>query len=132
MHQETASQQDHVLGNGKSHPAQDEDPQQSSIGEMLDVNRNKTSQASVPLGVMIAQHATMLFDRQALVGQLGRFQRLTRAAGAFPAMLVAVAVEQILMSDFLVTATIAMKLREKRRILGRDCVSVTGRSEEAI
>src|SRR6185437_10955136 len=47
------------------------------------------------------------------------------------AVLVAIAVEQVLMADLLVASAIAMKLREQRRIFLRDLVGLARRPGEA-
>ena len=116
MHQEAARQQRDVLRYRQAHPAQYQDHQQSSVSEMLDVGRDQTRQASIPLSVMLAQYAADLFDRQSLVGELGGLQRFAGADRAMAAVLVAITVEQVLMADFLVASAVAMKLREQRRI----------------
>ena len=130
MHQETGRQQRDVFGYRQAHPAQYEDHQQASIGEMLDVRGNQTRQASVPLRVMIAQHPPDLIDRQPFIGKFGRLQRLSGADRAMPAMVVAIAIEQVPMADFLVATAVTMKLRQQSRIFFRDLVGLARRPEE--
>src|SRR5581483_7121036 len=102
--------------------AQHEDDEQAEVGEVLQVGREQTRQASVSVAPVVAQDAADLLDRQPLVGQLGRLDRFAGANWTLRAVLVAVAVEQALMAQLLVAAAITVQLREQRRVLGRDLI----------
>src|ERR1700751_1027891 len=80
---------------------------------------------------MFAQHAADLIDRESFVGELGGLERFAGADRTVAAVLVAIAVEQVLMAEFLVASAVAMKLREQRRIFLCDLIRLARRPEEA-
>ncbi len=98
----------------------------------LEIDGDQTRQASIPLSIVIAQNVANLIHWQPFVGEFCGFERLAGADRAMRSMLIAIAVEQALMTEFLVASAVTMKLRQQRRVFCRDFVGLARRTEEAI
>jgi hypothetical protein len=132
MNQKAAGQQRDLLRQRQSQSTQNQDHQQTQIGEMLYVTRDEAGQALAPMSKSLPQSLANLIRRQPTVGHLACRHGLTNACVASGAMVAAEAIEQALVSLMLLASAGAMKLREQFGMLLRDQVGLARVTREQV